>query len=95
METFRAGALYIFESESEKIPFFSITLSNCLQSTILTENPTLQLEKQEDDKLKVQIHIFTQTVMETLRMSRMIELAQNWRVNNIYFQKKIKKNCKK
>ena len=77
---FRAGVLYIYEFETERLPFFSLPLCGSILSVICSDNPRVRIGQEGVGAKKgLQLTIFTETVGEALRMERMAQIAESWR----------------
>eukprot|EP00090_Calanus_glacialis_P017310 TRINITY_DN26971_c0_g1_i5.p1 TRINITY_DN26971_c0_g1~~TRINITY_DN26971_c0_g1_i5.p1 ORF type:complete len:650 (-),score=145.70 TRINITY_DN26971_c0_g1_i5:33-1982(-) len=76
----KAGVLYIYEFEIERLPFFSLPLGGSILSVICSDNPCVRIGQEGvGDKKGLQLVIFTETVEEALRMERTAQIAESWR----------------
>lgn len=76
----KAGVLYIYEFETERLPFFSLPLGGSIFSVICTDNPCVRIGQEGVGAKKgLQLTIFTETLEEALRMERTAQIAESWR----------------
>jgi len=79
----KAGVLYIYEFETERLPFFSLPLVGSMLSVSCSATPSLMIELEGVGAKKgLQLAILTDTVQEALRMKRTAEMAESWRAED-------------
>jgi len=75
----KAGVLYIYEFETERLPFFSLPLLGSSLSVICSEQPSVRIGVEGlEAKRYLQLAIFTDTLEEALRMERAASKAEKW-----------------
>ena len=80
---FRAGVLYIYEFQAERLPFLSLPLPGCqlLVAGTDTDTPFLCIEVVgEGARGHITLTLFAETLGEAARLYRVAGIAERWQV---------------
>ena len=83
---FRAGFIYIYELDSESLPFFTLALAEADIKVNIGDTPSILISKKAEDSetTSYKLLIFTRGSLEATRIERIIAFSDSCKVKNIF-----------
>ena len=83
---FRAGFIYIYELDSENLPFFTLALAEADIKVNIGDPPSILISKKAEDSetTSYKLLIFTRGSLEATRIERIITFSDSCKVKHIF-----------